>query len=252
MKALMPDPDAQPSSFKFLQRNKFMGVQRNVHISLKHHYVYVALPKVANSTIKGVLQQQELRGTNFEVKNIHNRLESPLVAPFQLTHEQFELLLNSQDVFRFAFVRNPYTRLLSCYLDRIQALKSVPRRQCAEILGRPVEAEITFADFIEAITLLDPLDMNEHFRPQWALASPDVIDYDFMGRFESFADDFRQVLERIWPSRASRIRTDLNLSPKITSAADLLEAHYTPQLARIVAEVYAEDFRLFDYDREML
>ena len=244
----MPDPEKHPRSYLLTERNEYMGVQRNVHISLRRRYLFVAIPKAANSTIKAILQQQELKGTNFQVKNIHDRLDSPLIAPFQLTPAHFESLLDSPDFFRFTFVRNPFTRLLSCYLDRVQALRSVPRKQVAEVLGRPVEEEISFADFVAAVSRLDPLQMNEHFRPQWALASPDVVDYGFIGRFESLAVDLRHVLERIWPNRGADIDTSVNLSPKKTSADERLGSFYTPELIRTVAAIYADDFGIFDYE----
>ncbi|MBD0335929.1 MAG: sulfotransferase family 2 domain-containing protein [Cyanobacteria bacterium Co-bin13] len=94
----------------------------SIHISLKHRYLYVDTPKVGCSTIKLTLQRLELEDEQFardDFEDIHLRKFSPLLMPIQVG--PLDAFLSRSDIFKFCFVRNPYTRVLSCYLDKIAA-----------------------------------------------------------------------------------------------------------------------------------
>lgn len=90
----------------------------STHISLKHNYLYVETPKVACSTIKKTLQTMEVENVNFhrDNPNIKVHENSLLLSPSSVG--DFQKLLNSE-IFKFCFSRNPYTRLLSAYLQKI-------------------------------------------------------------------------------------------------------------------------------------
>ena len=78
-------------------------------------------PKAACSSIKRLLHKIELHDTPYQPnKNVHDRAHSPLLRPTQLPPRAFTECLTSAGWFRFAFVRNPFTRVLSAYLDKIR------------------------------------------------------------------------------------------------------------------------------------
>ena len=89
------------------------------NISVKKGYLYVETPKVACSTIKRSLQLLEV-GPEIvpPPRKIHERSCSPLLTPSQVGSLFLECAY-SDNFFRFCFVRNPYTRILSCYLDKV-------------------------------------------------------------------------------------------------------------------------------------
>ena len=103
-------------------KNDFLN---HTYISLRNNYVYLAVGKAANSTVKHHLYELEYAGTRFKTKSLHDRQSSPLLSPFQLTDELLEDVFTSSKYFRFSLVRNPYTRLLSCYLDRMALCRLV-------------------------------------------------------------------------------------------------------------------------------
>ena len=90
------------------------------HWSNKHSYVYVETPKVACTTIKRVLQQAEANGLLVygTPDDVYYRKYSPLLSPCS-NISAFADAMISDDYFRFCFVRNPFTRILSCYLDKM-------------------------------------------------------------------------------------------------------------------------------------
>ena len=94
-------------------------IDLDTHISLKHHYVYMMVGKAASSTVTYHLQCVEYRGTRYKPGNVNSRHLSPHIAPFQLARREFVTVMTGPRFRRLTFVRNPYTRLLSCYLHRI-------------------------------------------------------------------------------------------------------------------------------------
>lgn len=86
------------------------------HRSLKNDYVYFQISKSASSTVKYYLQALEVRGTKREVVDASNRYLSPHIWLSQLKEGHFLERLILPGVRKVTFVRNPFSRLLSCYL----------------------------------------------------------------------------------------------------------------------------------------
>ena len=68
------------------------------------------------------------------------------------------------------------------------------------------------------------------------------VSYDFIGRFESFDHDLASVGERISGGTSTFIYTEKR------QATGVKPYHLiTPSLAKIIRDVFEEDFRRFDY-----
>ncbi len=223
-----------------------------VHISLKHKYIFVETPKVACSTIKMALQRLELEMEDFirdEFEDLHIREFSPLLQLAQLPNFEDYFLRN--DFYKFCFVRNPYNRLLSCYLDKIKNPMITKEKEfLLSYMGldriRDAKHHIDFRDFVEAIERQSLLEMDYHWRPQSYLTCQSNIDYDFIGKLESFNDDFKVV--------SGNISKKMNkyFSPEIrhyTNANKLLDKYYDYDLFDRVYNIYEVDFINFSYDK---
>lgn len=74
----------------------------------------------------------------------------------------------------------------------------------------------------------------------------DLINYDFIGRFENFADDFKAILRRLGaPEETVALaseRRNATVQVPLTTA-------YSRELAALVYNMYRDDFEAFDYGR---
>ena len=172
----------------------------SLNISLKYNYLYVETPKVACSSIKTILQKMELGNTDISWKNfedIHNRDFSPLLKPSQI--KPLNQYLEGNKLYKFCFSRNPYTRLLSCYSDKIQTNRP-EKRFILQTLGKDpkkLDTYITFYEFVHAINQQKLIEMNPHWRTQYHQTYQENIKYDYIGKIENFTNDIKNILNKI-------------------------------------------------------
>ena len=145
-----------------------------------------------------------------------------------------------ESYFKFAFVRNPWDRLLSAYRFMLAGgWHDGDRRWAARHLARHPSFE---AFVLEGLT--PEVVAGLHFQPQIGfLADPFTrrVGVDFVGQFETLQQDFRIVADRLG------IRAEL--PHRNRSRADAgYRAAYTPAMVAAAAEVYARDVAAFGYD----
>jgi hypothetical protein len=216
-------------------------VNYNINISLKNKYVYIENPKCACTTIKQTLIAHELGELTQKYKaTIHGDLTNSIfVKPFQLTDVQLEEILTGDEFFKFAFVRNPYTRSLSAYLDK--ALGPKPGYEYFFEQSGKTKEQLTYLDFLNVLNNISCYDMNSHFRPQYYQLFGSSIGLDFIGRFETFHQDFSQVMEKI------NCEVLLNYQKHKTAASDLIQQYLGVDERNLALQLYAEDFSTFNY-----
>jgi hypothetical protein len=242
--------------------DKFPLLMWHVHRSDKYNYVYVDTPKVACSTIKRTLSNAEQGFVsefqdNFPVRSygytkflvdIHDRRQSLLKWPT----DRGELIsLVERSRLTFAFVRNPYTRVLSAYLDKFGA--NLERRilfmKKLGIEDPGPSPEISFVEFLELAAKQEAGAMNAHWRPQSYHLIDDDICYDIIGRFEAFSRDFTDILARI-DGEISKFFVVADEHKTGVEAA--FSEHYgDPLCGRLVRQMYAEDFERFGYSDDL-
>ncbi len=149
--------------------------------------VYVPIPKVACTSLLDVARRW--LGLDGEVHASTAFTRVPLYDLGQLCPPNRV----------YAFVRNPWDRLLSCYLDKLDPDQADNRywRNGVEInfwpYGGRFHAGMSFAEFVRAVTELPESQANVHFAPQsWWLDVP----VDFLGRFERLDGDYQRL--RAW------------------------------------------------------
>lgn len=230
--------DRNPSNFVY-----------SCNISLKYRYIYVETPKVACSTIKLTLQRAELENPSFlpsEFEDIHRRDLSPLLKPTQIG--SFNEALASGKFFRFCFVRNPFTRLLSGYLDKMTQPTPM-RKSVLERLGRaeePGDPPVSFEEFIGVIRAQPATAMDPHWAPQTHLLLHGRMRYDFIGRFETLQNDMAKIMQRL----AIPCEYYFHERRNETRSETLLAKFYNDETIAAVRDIFAADFAAFGYDRE--
>lgn len=219
-------------------------------VSLKHGYLYAQAPKVASSTLNQRLIALELQGTGIAYDETALHLapyRAVHVRPFQMPKPLLVKTFFGPGTYRFCFVRDPYARVLSAWLDKV----GYKQDTAAEVFDHyqrdraDPDTAVSFAEFIAWLEAGRARigQWNTHWRPMARLLRPDLIPYDKIGRLETFEADFASVSARIGVSPAAAVVA----VPHQTRAADRLDEFYTPDLRARVAALYAEDFAAFSY-----
>lgn len=177
--------------------------------------------------------------------DIHNRNLSPLLKPSQV--DDFNKLIQNGDFFKFCFVRNPYLRLLSVYLEKICENKFQKREILAQLNYDVdnLEQEISFEEFVNAIIEQPILLMNPHWKVQYYQTLQDHIEYDFIGKLENFDNDFIKVLGKIDVQNYKKYLSEEKRHA--SNASKKIKRYYTSELRDLVYTKYKRDFEYFEY-----
>lgn len=215
--------------------------------------VYFVIQKVACTSIKtALLPLFDLNVERFE----ETRSDGSRVI---LVHKLFDRSLHQVDKdellgggygdhFKFAFVRNPWDRLVSCYSQKIATVPQNPKFKRPN-LNPPGEERfysgMPFAEFVEAVHATPDEKANPHFRSQHTVVCDPQgqIMADFVGRFENLRDDFARVAEKIGVPGLDLPHRLKSKSRKSRHYKDF----YDERLKRLVAERYETDIETFGY-----
>jgi hypothetical protein len=211
--------------------------------------VYIEIPKVACTSFKVAFAK--LLDINLEEAGGDPHQASfpaPLVPP---SHAG----LFYPGLFTFAFVRNPWDRLVSCYRDKIRGevdgFTNFSVRAGVAICLEDFDAftpDMTFDDFVAAVASIPDENADAHFRSQSTFLTNEAgeIAIDFVGRYERLHADFNHVQRMVGlpPIELPRLQAARNSA----RYAD----YYSPMTQRVVAQRFAEDIELFHYHFEMV
>ena len=222
-----------------------------INISLQSNYIYFETAKVACSSIKKTLKYLEAETTldaRIPLEEIKVHQKDILLSPSSVGLDKFCEIVKDPTFFKFSFVRNPYTRILSAFLDKI-ARKTKEKRKFTQQFGLDFDKEIKFENFLRLIKDQSSREMNHHWRPQTDQLCWGVIDYQFVGRFENFDADFEKILNKIYPNcNNSNTAIDIkNYQPHKTNASYKIDDFYNYTTRDLVIEIYQKDFQNFNY-----
>ena len=245
--------DLGPVTRDYVRAMGWRSVNMHTHISLVNRYVYVEVPKAGCGTMKATLGGMEAARMNpGMVQRVqdapHNRLNAtPFVKPFQLPPDLLEQVLTSSDYRRFTVVREPASRLLSGYIEKIgQGLKQSEPIVAAltASTGRTIApADITLDQFLDVISAQDSRDQDPHWRRQADHLGLGIVDYDAIIHLED--------LDASW-ARIAELTSTPDLQEEFfcknsTGARNRMQDYYTPALLSRVADVYARDYEALHY-----
>ncbi|CAN5286026.1 hypothetical protein BH10PSE4_BH10PSE4_08530 [soil metagenome] len=216
------------------------------NVSLTRNYFYMATPKVASSSLLMTLQRLELDDATFlhsPISNVHNRGVSPLLTPQQAG--DFWRSMETR-FFKFCFVRNPFDRAISAYLDKVLPPEGGLGPHMASLLGG-VQGEITFELFLEAVALERPTQMDPHYAVQYHQTGQAFIDYDFVGRFEALDAALTTIGERIGASLTDH---SARIDHHWTGEKDY-DRFLTPRALDLMRSIYRLDFETFGYSMDV-
>lgn len=234
---------------KYIDNSTVKDLSYATHVSLKYKYIYVETPKVACSTVKMTLQRLELEDPFFtrdDFEDLHRREYSPLLKLQQIP--DFSSYFTRSDFYKFCFVREPYQRLLSCYLDKICRPTNF-KKMVLKAMGldeADINRNISFDEFVEVVENQSPVEMDYHWRPQYYLTCQKNIKYDYIGRLELFSSDFFNIGREISPNFEQYYIPEVRHK---TDASTLVSVYYNNELYEKVYEIYEIDFVNFGYEK---
>jgi len=227
-----------------------------------HHYktVFVHVPKTAGQSVEQVFLELldltwKTRAPLLLRKNTVPELGPPRLA--HLTAEQYvryKYMTQEQfdSYFKFAFVRNPWDRMVSCY----------------KYMGMP--DNLGFKQYLTGkFQTKEWKNMYWFTRPQSEFLYDEggQLMVDFVGRFENLQADFNEACERIGigavelpcvnrsEQKPAKSTSALSQAKKLFSPSDSAvtvtskryQDYYDDESRGLVAELYKRDIELFGY-----
>jgi hypothetical protein len=205
-------------------------------VSRGGRYVYLRIPKAANSTVFRALvarrpepgaEDPDLARAKARVPHLGDLgwSELPALRRFLI----------------FTVVRDPYARTLSAYLDKFRGGDKHLDRFGTRIAAFD-GGSVSFRGFCRYLAAGGEAE-NAHWMRQTRITRlADRI--DLVGRVETLDADLPRILATLGSAPTGPIR---RAGPAPTGAASRLAEHYDAECRRLVARVYAADFAAFGY-----
>ncbi|NEO54645.1 MAG: sulfotransferase family protein [Okeania sp. SIO3B5] len=202
--------------------------------------IYLVTSKVACTSIKTTLGKAYSIESNNEM-DIH-------LKDIWNGYRKVEPLPNHYDTyFKFAFVRNPFCRLVSCFRDRVEFdsnFETYFESNYKLNYKYKIRAGMTFSDFVKTIVTIPHHLADRHFKSQYAtLYHNQKCKVDFVGKYESLRED--------WAYIANRFDFDPQLPHLNVASASRKKPYweyYDQELLALASEYYKNDIRYFGYE----
>ena len=185
-------------------------------ISHKHKFIFIEVPKTGTTTICSVLKN------NFDAVQPHKHLD---IEQYKETFPK-----ETSSYFKFSFVRNPWSRVVSLY-NRKEGIQK--------------KNEMTFVEFVDWIQLAtDTCTMPTPKKNMIDFFKIDnELKIDFIGKLENIQKDFNIVCDKIGIPQQQLPHENKSNHKHYTE-------YYDDETKQIVAEKFAKDIEYFGYKFE--
>lgn len=227
-------------------------------ISLKERYIFVHVPKTAGTSIKRYLAGYDLKRNSWPVpdcqsdptdsKEILHLYSHLTTADLRNALKKHDSTISSSGFFQFAFVRNPWDRVLSAFFYLSQggsgSFKDLKRAWELKAFN------MSFKSFVKD-GLCHLIEKMPHFLPQyyWTHKLLGEVPLDFIGRYENLQNDLESVMAIIRPGQIFG-RDQFPWLRRSRSSHEHYSSYYDDETKDRVADFYREDIRLLGYEFE--
>ncbi len=187
----------------------------NITISHEHKFLWYRVAKVGTRTILNHLKESNVYLDVEHANWIHYPVNS------------------FDDYFKFALVRNPWDRLVSCWNDKI--IKNNYFKFDVSEHNRMKK----FENFVSFVSDLNIDKCDRHLRSQSSLI--DLNNIDYLGRMETFDVNANYIFQRLGLPDKKIHRKNA------TSTKKPYQEYYSESLAEKVSQIYQKDIQIFGY-----
>ena len=242
--------DINEATYGQFMEDKHMDTDFNIHDCAVKLFGYVYHPNNIISNLSPVsLENEGFISYNSEYIEL-------------LDKDNFKFTNKINNYFKFTFVRNPWTRIISAYIDKFRSpggitykravdmnnfyRSSIPKKQLNEYFdGDNILSFEGFVDILYQQSKMSYESFDIHWIPQHFINDMYIGDFDFTGKLENFNKDFDVILEKL--------NIDIKPNYKIGSLSHRFHKHRefyksNSKLIDKVAEIYKEDIKRYNYD----
>lgn len=187
----------------------------NLTISHQKRFVWFRVAKVGTRTVFNMLEKSNIKLSAEHAKACY--------YPVKLYKKYF----------KFAFVRNPWDRLVSCWHNK------VVEENYFKFSKDDLEKMQDFKNFVDFISGKNIEKCDPHIRLQSKLI--DLNQIDFIGRFETFNRDLTKVIKSL---KLGSIPIEIR---NATLKREHYRAYYDKSIIEKVAKIYSKDINIFAY-----
>lgn len=230
---------------------EIMPMLKNLLIDRQLRFAYLQIPKAACSTVKfNILQNY---GSNLPENISQGALHADHLH--WLTYESAEL----KSIFKtnktlslpiFTVVRNPFTRALSGYREKIELRKDVDKY--ITDLGLSTSKKICFDEFLDALLSRPQISIDSHFQAQSTIISNELIANVSIGHMENLDVFLSQIASAIFGRpMESKLATRATHTTG-SSELEIIEKYYSSrETIEKVIQLYKDDFDNFNYSQHI-
>ena len=208
----------------------------HVYIGKKYKYMWTLIPKAGSTSLIKIISTIE------DLKDIRDLkdFQKFMLRSKKKTNSIKHLGDKYESYYKFCFVRNPYSRLLSLHKDKLSNLDSNYYNIFCDRYRVKKESLIKFEDFVRIVGKIPNCFCDPHIMPYSNIVVPQEMNY--IGQMENFEADIRHVLSTIAPEWEN-----IEIPHENRKSNTDYRKYYTNELIDIVACKYAKDIELFNY-----
>ena len=207
-------------------------------ISYSHQFIFIHIYHTAGTSIKEALKEYAIdEPNNFKIKRPLKKLgDSPnpiynmwysVVFHAKAREIKRELPPEVYDkCYKFAFVRNPWDRLVSSYHHLL--------KDTWDLKHKIVTSMESFDEFVDW-----SVSKNNSLQKDFIADKSGKIIVDFIGKYETLEKDFEQVCKKL--------KIQAHLPQKNKTEHKDYRNYYTKRTKKIVENIFQEDIELFGY-----
>ena len=204
--------------------------------------IYGRVPKVANSSIKASLTHilKLPPAENFKTNSDSFWRNATNGETRMIGIREAHKLRKTH--FSFAFVRNPFDRLVSAYNNKIIENEGMSKKMKEMGLSHGM----SFPDFVAAVSRTPLNSMDPHLLPQSRmLVFKGIVVPKFVGRFERLEDDWGELQARMTANGLNPLGKLPRRNMRRKAGGDLPTYFNSRRLVDMVEETYSCDLKYF-------